>query len=618
MKILGFTKRQVIFFTLIVIIFEIGIALRIYGINLRVMFLDEGVHYGFIYDLCKSQPYQYTSIYANEGLEQLNQSLNLYAHFAKLMFEEGSPWLASTDAYKKFIDYPPMLKNLDSIAQSYFYFKHLWNNPGYKYDPVYHGPFIYYLGDLVFNLANDHNFKILRLPMVISSILALFFVFLYREYLGKFGLILSLLLIATSPGLVYFSNLANYEDYIASFTLLGVGLLLLGIRKRSPLILFLSGFTLLTLMSIKETALVVWFCVVLSYILTCIVVYIKNRPSNLIKNIEDIVIGVVEGKYNAVIMRYLIPAILCFAVSGVLFGLLYSSFGSNPNGIHDGLTSWMYWKNTGSQSGHVKPFGYYSEIIINYDFTLIFLFFVGTVITLFTDRNKYKLFICFWALSTWFVYSMIPYKTPWLMINFLLPFAISAGIGWEIIYNMVTKNVYRFITVACVILLLMNAFTTAIKVKWFDYDKESNKLTYVHTYRDFEDEVRALYTLMMASPKQEKTEVTISSIEYWPMPAYFMKKYTSLGYFNGVQGRDLNLNAPIIVSDTQDDSMLRELLLESDVNDFVKLRSFKVRPGVTHTIFVKEWLLKSYIDRGYYKLLIQPGRGDLFEESAGN
>lgn len=572
-------QRQKLYVLVILFILLVGIALRIYGIDLRVLFLDEAVHYGFIHDLWKSQPYQYTEV----------------INFAFL------------NNFKDVFTVTPIFHWINEAFQPYFYVKHLIGNGAYRYDPVYHGPFLYYVGDLVFNLAGVHSITLLRLPVVISSILAMFFIFLFREYLGKFGLFLSLLLVAVSPGLVYFSNLGNYENYIASFTVLGVGLLLLGIKKRSPWILCMSGFVLLGLMTIKETALVSWFCIVVATICTYVVVYIKNRPSQLLRNVEDYIIGVLEGSYNKAILKYLFPAILCFTLSGIFFVVLYSSFGTNSTGVHDGLTSWMYWKNTGSQGGHVKEFGYYTKLILEYDFVLVFFFAIGTVFTIFTDKDKYKLFISFWALFIWLVYSFIPYKTPWLILNFLLPFAISAGIGWETIFNLLNRKVYKYVTIVIIAVFAINSMVLTIKTKWIDYDKESNTLTYVHTYRDFEEEIKAIYSLCLASPKGYNTEISIAAPEYWPLPAYLFN-YKAVGYFGGVKGRDLNINAPIIINDTRDNPELRELLLESDVNDYFKLRDFRQRPGVDHTIFVKASLLKRYLKGGFYKTLTQPGK----------
>lgn len=609
-------KKRLYAYFVVFIIF-IGIALRFYAVDLRVLFTDEAVHYSFIRTLNTTQPYEFKDIVRFNDLKTLNNALNIYHNFEKSLNNNDSIWEISPQGYKNYVHKSDLITNVSVLFQPYFYFKHLKDNKGYRYDPVYHGPFLYYLGDVVFNLAGQHSIFLLRLPVVIVSVLSIFFVFLYARQLEKFGLILALLLVAISPALVYYSDLANYENYIAVFNMLGVGLLLIGIHRRSPWVLFLSGVTLLSMMTIKETALVAWFCIVMSAALTYLVLFIKNRPSELLRKFEDFLVKLYQGTYNKNILRYLFPAVLTFISGGILFVALYSSFGGHPDGVHDGLTSWMYWKNTGASSGHVKPFGYYSEIILQYDFMIAFLFFLAAVVILFTQRDRYKIFLVFWAFLLWLIYSIIPYKTPWLIINFLLPFAIVAGTGWNIIFKTLSSKYYKYLMVFIILVMSLNALTIAIKAKFFTYDNPENKLTYVHTYRDFESEVTAIYTLAQASQDGYNINISVAAPEYWPLPSY-LYRFKNVGYFNGVKGRNLNLNAPILINDTRDNPELREFMLESDVNDFFKLRDFKQRPGVDHTLYVKEDLLKRYLDYKYYELWLYDRSKPLLKEATRN
>ena len=599
MKFLSDKQKTRIYVLLVLLILIIGIFFRLAEIDKRVLFTDEAVHYSKILGIYQTQPYKYEEVIKYKYIDTINIALNAYNYFDKSLEEKNSIWQAHSFDYKDQFNKPPLWLNINNIFQPYFYAKHLINNNDFRYDPVYHGPFQYYLGDLFFNLKGEYSIYLLRLPMALASVLSLFFVFLFIRYLGKKGLLISLLLIAVSPGLVYFSNLANYEDYISSFNILGVGLLLIGIQKRNPWILLLSGVTLLTLMTIKETALVAWFCIVVALILTYFVLYIKTRPSKIIQWFEDLIINFFDGAYTKSVLRYLFPALICFTIAGIIFVVLYSSFGAYPAGVHDGLTSWMYWKNTGANSGHVKSFYYYTDLIFQYDFLLVFMFLSGGLFALYQSNNRYIIFIVFWSFTLWLVYSYIPYKTPWLIINFLLPFAITAGVGWNLILEMADSKVFKVVALVLFVIMSINMATLSVELKWFRYDDPENELTYVHTYREFEEQIMAIYTLTQASTEGKKIEISIALPEYWPLPAYLFD-YKSLGYFNGVRGRSVNINAPIIINDKRDNPELREYMLESDVNDYLKLRDFHQRPGVDTTIFVKEHLLKRYIDGKYY------------------
>jgi uncharacterized protein (TIGR03663 family) len=617
MEIFNLKEKQRLYVYLVVLVLAVGIALRAYMVDLRPLFTDEAVHYSMMHDLWSTQPYKYNEVVNFSFVNTLNDALNLYSVLQQNISKNPALWNPNSYNYKNFITVPSFISDINNIFQPYFYIKHLINNAGFKYDPVYHGPFQYYLADMVFNIAGEHSIFLLRIPMVVCSIMVLFFLFLYREYTGKFGLIFALVLVATSPALVYYSNLANYEDYISGFNILGVGLFLLGIRKRNPWIMSLSGVVLLGLMTIKETALVAWFCIFFSYLLMNFLLYMKNRPSANIKILEDCLIKLFRGDYNNFILKYLLPAIISIVIAGIVFMALYSSFGSNNTGIHDGLTSWMYWKNTGASSGHVKEFSYYTGLILEYDFMITFFFVIGAIIILFTSRDRYQLFLCFWAILLWLVYSYIPYKTPWLLINFLIPFAIVAAVGWNILFKMLETSLYRYVVVLFIAIFAINSLQIAIKAKWFDYDDESNKLTYVHPYRDFEEEIKAIYSLSMASPEGKDVEISVAALEYWPLPAY-LYGYNSIGYFGGVRGRDVNINAPILINDSKDTPELREYLLSSDVNDYVKIRDFRQRPGVTHTIFVKQSLFDAYWKGGFYKILTCVGRSPFITQATSD
>lgn len=558
-------KENKLYVALLVTLLLLGIVLRFLAIDLRVLFVDEAVHYSFITELYESQPYTYTEFF-------------------------GSPWLSW----------------LNIVVQPYYYFLHILNNSGYRYDPVYHGPFIYYVGDLVFNLAGKHSVYLLRLPMVISSCLSLFILLLYREFLGRFGMLLCLILASLSPALVYFSNFANYEYYVAVFTLLGTGLFVLAIKKRSPLLLFLTGTVLLSIMIIKETAIVVWFCVFISYFILVLLEDARGRASRLLEKAEYFCLDLARGSYNWFFKKYLLSILMPFVVFGVLFVIFYASFGGNPDGVHDGSMSWMYWRNTGQSSGHNKPFWYYTEILTRYDFMLMYLFLTGSLVTLFTSKDRYELYLTIWAVVTWLTYSFIPYKTPWLILNMLLPFAIAASIGWNKLYRMISSQfVWKMLFILVVGVLCLHSFTSALQVKLYDYDRESNTLTYVHPYREYLEAVTALKGLIAASSKAEKTPITVAAPEYWPFPAYFFG-HESIGYFGGIKGRDVDLSADIIINDTRDNPELRELLLQSDIDYFYKLRDFQVRPGVSHTIFVRDSLLERYLEGKYYQELVSP------------
>lgn len=99
----------------------------------------------------------------------------------------------------------------------------------YTYTPLLHGPFQFHFIALVYKIsqllgASDNGVNTTTVRVLAatlgSGIVAL--PFFLRDYLGKVGAWLACLLLAVSPGMVYFSRFAREDIYMAFFTLLMV------------------------------------------------------------------------------------------------------------------------------------------------------------------------------------------------------------------------------------------------------------------------------------------------------------------------------------------------------------------------------------------------------------
>ncbi|MGA2285998.1 MAG: flippase activity-associated protein Agl23 [Dehalococcoidia bacterium] len=89
---------------------------------------------------------------------------------------------------------------------------------GYIHNPLTHGPFQFLGTALVFVLFGDSDYTARVLPALFGTALVGLPFFL-RGHLGRTGAIVSALLLAVSPTLLYFSRFAREDIYIAFFTL---------------------------------------------------------------------------------------------------------------------------------------------------------------------------------------------------------------------------------------------------------------------------------------------------------------------------------------------------------------------------------------------------------------
>ena len=89
---------------------------------------------------------------------------------------------------------------------------------GYIHNPLTHGPFQFLGTALVFVLFGDSDYTARALPALFGTALVALPFFL-RGYLGRAGAVITALLLAISPTLLYFSRFAREDIYFAFFTL---------------------------------------------------------------------------------------------------------------------------------------------------------------------------------------------------------------------------------------------------------------------------------------------------------------------------------------------------------------------------------------------------------------
>ncbi len=80
----------------------------------------------------------------------------------------------------------------------------------YCYDPVYHGPSLYYLTAVAYFLFGDGDAQA-RLPMALAGMLATASTWWLRPYLGRTGALVAAILITCSPTLLYFTRFARHD-----------------------------------------------------------------------------------------------------------------------------------------------------------------------------------------------------------------------------------------------------------------------------------------------------------------------------------------------------------------------------------------------------------------------
>jgi uncharacterized protein (TIGR03663 family) len=266
---------------------------------------------------------------------------------------------------------------------------------------------------------------------------------------------------------------------------------------------------------------------------------------------------------------------LSVAVGYALYFLFYTSFLKNPKGLADSLQTFRVWSRTGS-TAHVHPVYQYIPWLLSQEASLLLFGSIGAALVVFKPKNSFALFAALWAFGLIAAYSLIPYKTPWLVLNFLVPLALIAGYAVQTIYEWDNRQL-RLTGVFLFLAVGVGIYQT-IDLNFFNYDNDDTYYVYVyaHTTRGTLDLVNNIDRIA----KEEQggaTGISIMSPDYWPLP-WYLRNYSRVGYFANIASS----NEPMIIASAGQREQIEANFgaLYGQVMSSEQDGSFELRPGV--------------------------------------
>jgi len=466
----------------------------------------------------------------------------------------------------------------------------------YQYDPEnYHGPTLYYFSAIIpwitkvlFGSAARDSYGLttftIRLVPALFGVATIALVFLLRRRLGTVATLAAGLMLAVSPGAVYLSRYFIHETLFVFFTL---GIVVAAVRfydERQPFYLIVEGASAALLFATKETAMISAGVLVIALALTLVYMRFNRTPAVYPggrRNSPPEGVGKIIDELGG--RASLIGSIgLALIVFLALYILFYSSFFTNYKGINGSLQTFAVWTKTG-RVAHVHPPAMYLAWLIKQELPLLSLGTIGAAFAVLKPKNSLALFCALWAFGIIAAYSLIPYKTPWLVLNFVVPLALIAGYAVQSVFDIDNR---QFRLIALVLLLVVGLATyQSIDLNFIHYDNDATKYVYVyaHTKRGTLDLVDRVEQIAKENSGAQ-TGITIVSPDYWPLPWYF-RNFTRVGYF----GRMAASSEPIIIANAG-----QKEEVEANFGEFYEqLRSneddgsFELRPGVKLLLYVR-------------------------------
>lgn len=429
-----------------------------------------------------------------------------------------------------------------------FFLLRLARQGEYAYDPNnYHGPTLYYFALAALKTLGETDLALRFWPAAFGLLTIVLLWWLRRE-MGYLGMGVAGMLIALSPGLVYFSRDFIHEMSFGCFTLgIVVGLWRYGATK-SFTHLALAAVSAALLFATKETAIITVVVLALALLLATIwdLATRKGLPAAG-RELRRELFSILPSR------DHLLGAAVIFVFINVIF---YSSFFTHWEGVVDAFRSLAHWASERSGRDHVHDFDYYFGILFKLELPLL----IGGLIagaTILRRGTRFGLFLGAWTLGITLAYSLIPYKTPWLLVNVLVPLPLAIGYAVDTLARATVAIAPRLIIAAACLAAFILCAQMAVRLNFEAYDDNDNKTgyltslgkrmewrpytdtqygyVYAQTDREFLELVRAIEEEAAKLGTGEKTPIYLASPAYWPMP-WYLRRYNGVAYTGNLAG----------------------------------------------------------------------------------
>lgn len=398
------------------------------------------------------------------------------------------------------------------------------------YDPNnYHGPLLYYL-TFPSILWFGHTTASLRLPLALLGSASLLWFLPLKRMAGFIPLTLGLLGLALSTGLVYYARTAIHET----------------------LLLFLSiGFVVTTFRWLEKPS-IRWF----QWIMALLVGMLLTKETVLIHGAATLL--AMGFWFMAYPQRFKTQQpfvalmslnhhtkqqiLLTLGLSGLILILGYTSFFEWSKGLSGFVEGFFQWGHRGFDDlGHLKPWNYYFKIWLTQE-RLIFvglLLWLARLVALFkTKKVFYKrwerlfLFLGSYGVVTMAIYTALPYKTPWLSIQFSWPWLFIAGflVGRMMVYKNLKAPIRAVIASVWASLIIFWLILPSLRCNFVDYDNPQQPYAYVQTFRPITDVVQRLEQQAQQIPELWDEPIHVVMTQYWPLP-WLLSGFTHVHYW---------------------------------------------------------------------------------------
>ncbi len=451
-----------------------------------------------------------------------------------LSFEILFALLVVATAFTRFFRLNLKLYHHDEAIHAWFSYD-LLTKGSYSYDPMYHGPVLYYITAGMFRIFGDSDLVGRLVPALLGVLIVVLVYFVYRlGYLDQRQSLLAGLLIMLSPNMVYFSRFLRHDIFMLFFTFLLVVAVLYYIERKQLRFAALAGLAAGLALSCKEEMPLILI------ILGAYFVYVVARRT------------VTLPPKKQLLRDLAVAVLLCAGVMAVLYSFFGLQIETLWTGPVEAIEHWLAMHNQQRLGGppyfYVLLFGLYEVPIVIMAGASVVSY---AVIRLWRGRREDRLAaasaeidalagvapskprlpavdrrdeffkLCLvWMAGTMVMYGYIGEKVPWLIIQQLLPMCLAAT-WWArekpASERLVPWNGWKWVTVAFLLFSIfvpIYGFGMAYTTHHVQFVREDISEPIVQVQNS--EDLRGVFAEMNRADL-----VIVASPNYWPLPWYY-------------------------------------------------------------------------------------------------
>jgi uncharacterized protein (TIGR03663 family) len=496
-------------------------------------------------------------------------------------------------------------------------FRGLWLQGEYAYNPdEFHGPTMPYAtlpspwlsGTTSFAETTETTYRIVPVCFGIGVVLL---IWCLADGLGRSAAVYASVLAAVSPAMVYYSRYYIHETLLVFFTLCAILSGWRYLRSGRLAWCLAAGVSIGLMQATKETGPLSYFAAVAALGLTRVYGLRRRRqnPSGQVCNLsgQDVILSCNSTPNGPPNLRHHWRHFALGAGAALLtVVVLYSSFFTNPRGLVDALLTYEPWlRRAGGQSPHANPWYFflqrlgwwqlkdgpvYSELLILVLATIGFFASLFPKGRLLDDADiPFLRWLGSYTLILTAGYSIIPYKTPWCALQFLLGMILLAGVGAVVIVRATATIPLKTIVALVLIAGAGQLGWQAYRGSFVQTSDPENPWAFAHTSPGLVD--LATIVEQFAEAHSEGHALPIKFIwhdhYYWPLP-WYLRRFEHVEPWTSFPP---DPSAAVVISSPKFDKDLTAALEETHL----MTGYYEIRPQVLAQLWVREDVWEAYL-----------------------